>query len=447
MATEAAYDASASRASSGSAHFSSQSSSGMPSPPIARTCGKCTCVSTKPGSTSPLAQVDDSSEPCTRRRTARAPRSRRRDDAGRGRTPRAGRPPVNGLRGVSRKVPRKTRHRHCSRAPSRSNAASSCGRDRHRDRGRLLAGGHARAARSASRPGRRPRQRARTTSSCERNRAHLADDPISPIGPRWSAAQRGVEDREVLGVVVGQHQHAGAGRQLGEHQLGQHRHVVDVHRRDRVGQRRERAPSVRCVDRESTRCRSRSWRARIRASSRPTWPTPKMRHGRYDGQRLEQHGHLSPAALHAVLERRLVRQVRGERLRRDGAGRDQLARAAYGLLLEVAAADRRPRRRGRDDHLGAGLPRRVAAHVGHRHQHAGLPRRPQRGHGREPRASSAHLRARRARSAPSRRPRASPARRARATEPGGPNAAHASRSASRTLNASISGGSPTALEP
>ena len=31
--------------------------------------------------------------------------------------------------------------------------------------------------------------------------------------------------------------------------------------------------------------------------------------------------------------------------------------------------------------------------------------------------------------------------------PGGPNAAHASRSASRTLNASISGGSPTALEP
>ena len=39
LATEAAYAVSASRASSGSAHFSSQSSSGIPSPPIARTCG------------------------------------------------------------------------------------------------------------------------------------------------------------------------------------------------------------------------------------------------------------------------------------------------------------------------------------------------------------------------------------------------------------------------
>ena len=62
-ATEAAYDASASRASSGSAHFSSQSSSGMPSPPIARTCGKCTWVSTKPGSTSP-SRRSTTSEPC-----------------------------------------------------------------------------------------------------------------------------------------------------------------------------------------------------------------------------------------------------------------------------------------------------------------------------------------------------------------------------------------------
>ena len=38
-ATAAAYDGSASRASSGSAHRSSHSSSGIPSAPIARTCG------------------------------------------------------------------------------------------------------------------------------------------------------------------------------------------------------------------------------------------------------------------------------------------------------------------------------------------------------------------------------------------------------------------------
>ena len=61
VATEAAYVASASRASSGSAHFSSQSSSGMPSPPMARTCGKCTWVSTKPGSTSPSRRSTTSS--------------------------------------------------------------------------------------------------------------------------------------------------------------------------------------------------------------------------------------------------------------------------------------------------------------------------------------------------------------------------------------------------
>jgi hypothetical protein len=33
---------------------------------------------------------------------------------------------------------------------------------------------------------------------------------------------------------------------------------------------------------------------------------------RPDGQRVEQHGHLATAALHSVLDGRLVRQVRGE---------------------------------------------------------------------------------------------------------------------------------------
>ena len=52
-ATSRAYARLASLLSSGRAHRSSQSSSGMPSPPIARIWGKWTCVSTKPGTSIP----------------------------------------------------------------------------------------------------------------------------------------------------------------------------------------------------------------------------------------------------------------------------------------------------------------------------------------------------------------------------------------------------------
>ena len=127
MATEAAYDVSASRASSGSAHFSSQSSSGMPRPPIARTCGKCTWVSTKPGSTSPSRRSTTSSAPCTAAANgSRATITPSSTTSARSASARRW-PPVKGLRGVSRKVPRKTviAGGHARRALSRSKAASS----------------------------------------------------------------------------------------------------------------------------------------------------------------------------------------------------------------------------------------------------------------------------------------------------------------------------------
>ena len=50
---------SASRASSGSAHWSSQSSSGIPSPPMARTCGIVHMGVDEPGQQHPAAQVLD----------------------------------------------------------------------------------------------------------------------------------------------------------------------------------------------------------------------------------------------------------------------------------------------------------------------------------------------------------------------------------------------------
>ena len=73
-ATARAYAWSASLLSSGSAHRSSQSSSGMPSPPIARICGKWTWVSTKPGTSIPPASRVTGSSGCSARSAAkRAP--------------------------------------------------------------------------------------------------------------------------------------------------------------------------------------------------------------------------------------------------------------------------------------------------------------------------------------------------------------------------------------
>ena len=62
--------------SSGRAHRSSHSSSGMPSAPMTRTCGKCTWVSTKPGSSTPSRRSMTSSSGWAERTVAKSPRSR-----------------------------------------------------------------------------------------------------------------------------------------------------------------------------------------------------------------------------------------------------------------------------------------------------------------------------------------------------------------------------------
>ena len=184
---------------------------------------------------------------------------------------------MNGLRGVSRKVPRKTvtlaGHDVGPRRPRARRRPAARPRPRPRS-SPAPCRRHARAARSASRSGRRPRPG--TTPAAAPEPRPLGRRADQPDRAEVVAAQRGVDERDVLGVVVGHHQHVGAGRQLAQHQLGEHRHVVDVHRGDRVGERRELGRRSSCAGRESTRCRSRSWRARIRASSRPTWPTPKI---------------------------------------------------------------------------------------------------------------------------------------------------------------------------
>ena len=107
-ATARAYAWSASLLSSGSAHRSSQSSSGMPSPPIARICGKCTWVSMKPGTSSPPSSRVTGSPGYAARSAANVPRARmtpsRTSSAPTSASASAG-SPTNGSPGVSTIVP------------------------------------------------------------------------------------------------------------------------------------------------------------------------------------------------------------------------------------------------------------------------------------------------------------------------------------------------------
>ena len=106
---------------------------------------------------------------------------------------------------------------------------------------------------------------------------------------------------------------------------------------------------------------------------------------------------------------------------------------------------------GADDHLGAGLPRARAR--ARRSPSPARPARARRAARRPPRtrSSSRHHRRRSGGAGRGQRPVDRLGRRRRGEldddARAAPNAAHASRSASRTLNASISGGSPTAFEP
>ncbi len=109
-------------------------------------------------------------------------------------------------------------------------------------------------------------------------------------------------------------------------------------------------------------------------------------------------------------------------------------------LLQVAAADGAPDVVVRHDHLGAGVARGVAAYVDDRGQHTGPALPPEQLH----RSCPVHQRT------PSIAQNTASGVAGEASStlvPGDPNAATASRNASRTEKASINGGSPTALEP
>ena len=236
--------------------------------------------------------------------------------------------------------------------------------------------------------------------------------------------------------------------QLADHELGQDGHLVHVHVGDRV------VEDGQSLGGQLLGARVDEVQLEVVPGEHPRELESDVadaedRHRGHDQQRLEQQADLTATALHAVLERRLVRQRDLEDLRSGGSLGDHRPGALDGDGLEVAAADRVPGRVGGDDHLGAGLARRMTAHRRDGDEYADLPLLAEpldrlhplhRDHTptgtRERAVSTAHQTA------------SGVAGEARSTlVPAGPNAAAACRSASRTEKASITGGSPTALEP
>ena len=212
------------------------------------------------------------------------------------------------------------------------------GRDSNRNGGRILAGQLRQADQvvaCSSAAARRP-----SSGSFLRNRAHLADEPISPDRAEVVCAQGGVDQGGILGVVV---RHPLLRRRRPAAPRGP---VRAVPARGGCGfaptrRRGASARSLSCCGLESTECRSSSRSGHCRQLQPDVANTPKMATAGRDRQRVEQHGHLATTALHSVLDGRLVRQVRGE-CGRFGRKFGEPARAVDGNRLYVAASDRAP---------------------------------------------------------------------------------------------------------
>ena len=185
-------------------------------------------------------------------------------------------------------------------------------------------------------------------------------------------AQRRVDQGGILGVVVRHHQHVGAGRELAEHQLGKHRHMVDVDSRSRVGEWSEchiaelLRPGVDQVQVELVP-------GQDAGQLQSDVPNAEDGYRGQDGQRVEQHSYLATAALHSVLDGRLVRQVRSEGRRFGRKLGEQSAGPVDGNRLDVSASDRAPALLRRDHHLRSCRAGRMPANGCKRHQHPRLP--------------------------------------------------------------------------
>ena len=137
-----------------------------------------------------------------------------------------------------------------------------------------------------------------SAASLRANRLHFTADPINPIDPRCAAAQGGVAERGVLGVVVRHDQHVAARGQLAEHQL-RHHGVVAVHPRHGVLDHDPVELAGPRVDQVQLDVVASQHQRQLGADV----PDPEDRDRGHRPQRLEQQRDLAAAALHAVLGR------------------------------------------------------------------------------------------------------------------------------------------------
>ena len=313
----------------------------MPRPPIARTCGKCTWVSTNPGQHQSLAQVDDLVVRVLGEQRAAGPRATITPSRTSERGVRLGAQVValeGALRGVEEGAAEERHRRAGGRLRARTPRAA---RPRRRPRSRPVpCWWSRRAGRWACGSGRRRRWSCPSASSRDRNRAQLgrrADQPdrAEVVEPDGGVA-RGRRPRRGRGSSP-----AGGCRAAARRAPARAAPAPGARarrRRRRPAGRAPRRPGARA--RESTRCRSRSWRARMRASSRPTWPTPKIATLGTTGSGSSSTDDLAAAALHAVLDRRLVGEVALERLGPGAAG--SRAAPAHGVRPRPRGCRRRP---------------------------------------------------------------------------------------------------------
>ena len=171
--------------------------------------------------------------------------------------------------------------------------------------------------------------------------------------------------------MVVRHDHdVRAARQLLEHLLAEQR-VVDADVRGAVDHVREPDPvqllRARVDEQQPDRQPGQDARQLVADVAQA-----EQRDDRPDRERFEQQADDAAAALAAVLVPRVRVELGLAHLRCGGPGLDQLPGPGDGSRLQVAAADAAPGAVPADHHLRAGLARRVPAHLGHGHQHAGL---------------------------------------------------------------------------
>ena len=239
-------------------------------------------------------------------------------------------------------------------ARSRSKAVDQRGRDAHGDGRRVLAADAGQADRGRDPVDGLGRMALGGEAGPEPRPLRRGADQPDRAQP--GAAQGGVAQGGVLGVVVGHDEHVGARRQLGEHDLGEHRHVaVHVDPRPRVGEHREAlggelvGPGVDQVQVEVVAGQdARQLQADV--------AHPEDRDGGRHGQGFEQDRHLAAAALDAVLAGRLVGEGhanvsgRPPPLRRSRRARETATASRFPPPIEPHAGRRH-------DHLGARLAR------------------------------------------------------------------------------------------